>query len=196
MDSPVNEVNRHLVEDIRAGSPDAPRRFLERYQGYLLGVIRQKLNQRVRKTHDSGDLLQDVLKSFFTGGRLRDFQTDDELLAYVRRMTKNKVDDVFRKRCQTVRYNQTRERSLQGSARAAAHGVAAGSRTPCEIVMSKEEWDRVLGGLEFHHRQMIHMLGAGHTYDEVAEAMGVHPKTVQRLVEKVRGIVQAAAGRG
>jgi DNA-binding NarL/FixJ family response regulator len=48
--------------------------------------------------------------------------------------------------------------------------------------MAEEQWDRLLAGQPDHYRLILDLVRQGHTYEEVARRLEIHPRTVSRVV--------------
>ena len=54
------------------------------------------------------------------------------------------------------------------------------------LAIAEEHWERIIRGQPPDVRQVLDMLRQGHTQREVADRFGCHPKSIQRLLEKLR----------
>jgi RNA polymerase sigma factor (sigma-70 family) len=178
---------RALLGRIKEGSQEAVQEFLQRYERPLYKVIRKRLAQRLRRQFDSDDLLQEVWKSFFALSPAElQFDTPEQLQAFLIEMACNKVVDAFRHRLETGKCNINMEHSLDGSAGGTVKGIAAPTPTPSAVVMAEEEWERLIRNQPAHYRQILIGLRQGKTHQEIARELGVNERTVRRLVDKLR----------
>jgi RNA polymerase sigma-70 factor (ECF subfamily) len=174
-----------LMEQIRAGSQDAARELVEQYGPHILRVVRRKLSQRLRTKFDSDDFVQAVWASFFAVGPSHyNFDRPEALIAFLVSLARNKVIDELRQRFQTEKHDINRERSLDGSAAFAAEAMPALQPTPSQIASAKEIWERLLDRVPPTHQRILALLQEGHTVQEVAVGLGVHPRTVYRLIQR------------
>ena len=69
----------------------------------------------------------------------------------------------------------------------AARSPSASSRnaTPSQVAVANEEWERLLEGQPAHYRLALELLRRGHTHAETAARLGLNPKQIQRLVQKL-----------
>jgi RNA polymerase sigma factor (sigma-70 family) len=173
-----------LMERIRGGSQDAVRELLARYGDSLLRVIRRRLRKPLRGQFDSADFVQAVWASFFAAP-LQDYQFDspEALMAFLTNLAANKVCDAARRAVQTQKRDLRRVHSLDGSAAVAALSLAAPTPTPSQVVLAKEQWDRLLQGQPAHRRAILLLLRQGHSVQEVARELGVNERTVRRVVD-------------
>jgi RNA polymerase sigma factor (sigma-70 family) len=176
-----------LLKEIQEGSEEAARTFLKKYGAYILRVIRRRLAQRLRSKFDSSDFLQDVCASFFRAPPPPEaFAEREALLAFLAQMARNKVAQVNRQRLDRRRYADRPENSLDGSARFQARILEGPGPTPSEVAVAREQWIGIVEGTKPQHEKILLLLHEGHTHEEIADLLGLNPKTVQRLVGKLR----------
>jgi RNA polymerase sigma-70 factor (ECF subfamily) len=173
-----------MLEQIREGGEGAVRQLLSRFGPHIQNVIRQKLDVSMRSIFDSLDFLQDVWASFFAGELDHTFNDPAALIKFLVCMARNKVTDEIRRRL-NGKFNLNREHSLDGSARFEASKLRSLEPTPAENVAAKEDWERLLKGLPFHHQRILKMLREGYTHKEIAAELGLHEKTIRRLIQKL-----------
>src|SRR5437764_14838321 len=83
---------RELLREAQAGSEEAAKELYETYVSHVLRCVRNRMWHRLRSKFDSQDFVQQVWASFFVGDvTLPDFQTPDDLIAYLVRLTKYMV---------------------------------------------------------------------------------------------------------
>jgi hypothetical protein len=74
-----------LMKNVFAGSEDAATAFVDRYGPWVLQVVREKLDPRLRPQFDSLDFVQDVWAAFFANplpeGK---FKGPEKLAAFLR----------------------------------------------------------------------------------------------------------------
>jgi RNA polymerase sigma factor (sigma-70 family) len=175
-----------LMERLRNGSQEAARELCERYGSHILRVVRRKLDRKLRAKFDSADFTQAVWASFFLDQTHQyAFQRPEELIAFLANLAHDKLVDTHRQRYRTRKYNVNREHSLEGSAATEAVRVTDRQPTPSKLVAAQDRWDRLLEGQSAQNRRILEMLRQGHTHQEIAEALGISGKTVQRLIRKL-----------
>jgi len=179
-----------LMQRVRTGCPEAARQLFERFGEHVRRVVRLRLDPRLRRQYDSMDFAQSVWASFFDTppGRYT-FTSPEALIAFLTRTASNKVIEVARKRLGTAKYDLKREQSLDrnlGDDTPLADVVPGPSPTPSQVAIADERWEILLQGQPTHHRRILELLREGHTHDEIAAAVHVHPKTIQRLVQLLR----------
>lgn len=173
-----------LMGRVRDGSEDAAKELVARYGDHIVRVVRRRLNRRLRSKFDSADFQQDVWASFFANPT-ETFTGPEALAAFLARLARNKVLMAVRQRCRLQKYNVDRENSLQGSAACQADDLTSRDPTPSQIVAAHEKWDQILQGQPQRYRRILTLLRQGHTHEQIARALGVQEKTIQRLVRRL-----------
>lgn len=173
-----------LLERVRGGGRDAAAELVARYGDHIIRVVRRRLHKRLRPKFDSIDFQQDVWASFFTNP-VQPFADPDALGKYLAKVAKNKVLMAVRQRLRLQKYNVERENSLEGSAACQAAGVAAPDPTPSQLAVADETWDQLVRGQPARYRRILTLLRQGLTHRQIAEALGIHEKMVQRVVHRL-----------
>ena len=178
---------KQLLKEVQEGSEEAARTFLDKYGGYILRVIRQRLARRLRSKFDSSDFLQDVWASFFRDPPAPEaFSEHKALLGFLAQMARNKVAQTNRRRLHGPRHADKLENSLDGSARFQAKGLEGIDPTPSEVAVAREKWVGIVEGTKPQHEKFLLLLHEGYTHEEIADLLGMSAKSVQRLVGKLR----------
>jgi RNA polymerase sigma factor (sigma-70 family) len=185
--STIEDDFEQLMQRIRAGCPDAAREMFERYNTEIQIVVRHRLSHRLRAQFDSLDFAQDAWASFFHIPPERyTFKTPRELVAFLSGIARNKVADVCRKRVPATGHNrnETREPRLP---EVSADGAepAAQQPTPSQVAIAGEQWDRLLQDQPPEIRRALELLREGRSHQEVADCLGVHPKMIQRVLQRL-----------
>ena len=186
MSTPQKDEFQALMERVRAGCPDAARKVHDLYSIHIRRVIRRQLHQRLRTQFDSIDFLQDIWLSFFQSPLEKyTFPDQDSLIGFLASLAQHKVADECRRRLEYQKYNLNAEQSLEGDGRKAAVDPPQRAPTPSQVAMAKERWEGMVDGQPDPYRLMLQMLRQGHTHLEIAEKTGLHPKMIQRLLQKM-----------
>jgi RNA polymerase sigma-70 factor (ECF subfamily) len=173
-----------LIERVRAGSEDAARELIARYGGAVIRVIRSRLDRKLRAKYDSADLAQDVWASFFNGALSRyPLRTPTDLAHLLTRMAGHKAVDAFR----AWHHTRRRREHLMDSAtvRQEVRDVCAGQKSPSQAVAVEEEWEQVLQQQSARDQRILILLRQGHSYQEIADELGVAERTVRRVVMRL-----------
>jgi RNA polymerase sigma factor (sigma-70 family) len=184
--SKVDADFQSLMLQVMAGSDEAAHKLFTGYAPYLLRAIRRRLGKQIRSKFDSADFAQDVWVSFFAEPRAkRVFATPNDLVAFLTRLAQNKVIDATRQRTQTQKHDVRREQSIDDSTRFDKETLTANQATPSQIVMTQEDWKEFLRKQPPVYRRMFILLREGKTQVEIAEELGVHPRTVSRVMSRL-----------
>lgn len=171
---------------VQSGCPQAAQELYDRYSPHIRRVVRRQLHQRMRAQFDSADFLQSVWASFFKGVPERyHFDGPDALVGFLCRVASNKVTETFRQRMQAEKYNLNRERSLEQLAEERLVHPTSRLPSPSQVASANERWERMMAGQPERHRTILEMLRQGHTHQEIADNLGLHPKVVQRFLRKL-----------
>jgi RNA polymerase sigma-70 factor (ECF subfamily) len=177
---------RTLLERVREGSEDAAWDLIELYGPHILRVVRRKLNIRMRPKFDSADFVQAVWASFFTSrSQILKFNQPEELIAFLCAMARNKVITEMRRRMILEKYNVHREQPLDDSTLPAPYNPHGHQPTPSQVAVARERWQRMVNGQPPRHKEVLRLRYLGDTYEEIAEKLGMHERTVRKIVEQV-----------
>jgi RNA polymerase sigma factor (sigma-70 family) len=183
MDS--HESFRELMVRVRAGNADAIQELFDRYAHPLLRVIRRKLHQPLRTRFDSQDFIQEVWQSFFATEVLRrEFETPDELQAFLSEIARNKVASEYR-HAGAQKRSIERNQSLDDSQVVNEGKLAARTATPSQVVMAEEQWEQLIHSQPPQYQNMLALLRQGHTHEDIARMLGVSTKAIQRLLRRI-----------
>jgi RNA polymerase sigma-70 factor (ECF subfamily) len=175
-----------LMQRVRAGDPRAAQEVFDRYSEPIRRVVRRYLHQRLRTQYDSIDILQTVWASFFQVPPERyTFETPEALIKFLSQMAHHKAVDVFRRRLMAGKHNLNRQVSLHEPTSELDKALPVRQPTPSQLAIAEEHWERIIRGQPPRVRQVLELLRLGHTQREVADRFGLHPKTIQRLLEKL-----------
>ncbi len=171
----------------RDGDPDATARLVERYGDDLLRVVRRRLPRRARSVLDSQDFLQSVWATVFRNGLdAGRFDSDAQLLAFLRKIASNKVADQVRRQLAGGK------RDLNREVHSDAVDAAPGRReTPSQVSIARETLDRLLKGQPEHYRRIIEMKIAGSGSGEIAAGLGLHEGTVRRMLTRLSARIES-----
>lgn len=171
----------HLLAGCRRREPGAFASLVERYLPHVRAAVRRRLNRRLRARFDSADFTQNVWASFFqmTLDRL-DVTTEAALLAYLSRMAEVKVFE-------EVRHQHAQKADVRRDVPLGEVPEPSGRvPTPSGELAAADRWEALTAGLSARDQDMLGMLREGHTYQAIAARFGLTPKTVQRLMDRLR----------
>jgi len=172
---------RALMDRAGAGCPDARRDLYERYGDAVLRVVRRRLHRRMRTVFDSADFTQSVWASFFLiPAHGRTFAGPDELIGFLETVASHKVIEEFRRKMRGVRENLNRVKTLED-----VSPPCGRDPSPSQQAVADEGWAALVAGQPPLVQQVLVLLREGYTYDEVAARTGLHPKAIQRRVQRL-----------
>jgi RNA polymerase sigma factor (sigma-70 family) len=178
---------RRLMDRVRTGCPDAARELFDKYGGHVRRVVRRRLHQRLRPQFDSTDFTQAVWASFFaTPAERFAFDTPDALVAFLAGMAVHKVTDAYRRRVRTAKCNARREEPMPTDGVGGADAPRDRRQpTASQVAVANEEWERLLEGQPAHYRLALELLRRGFTQAETAARLGMDPKQIRRLLQRL-----------
>jgi RNA polymerase sigma-70 factor (ECF subfamily) len=177
-----------LLRQARAGSDRAAREIVEHYGPYILKVVRQRLNKKLRSKFDSVDFVQSVWASFFSIPPQRyQFEEPEDLIAFLEQLARHKVVEEVRQRLRGQKRDVGREILLTHPNLVKESDLTGrGSPTPSQVAMAEEEWQRALAGQASHHQHVMESFRGGRSPKQIAEELGISEKTVRRVIRRLR----------
>ena len=178
-----------LVQKMLAGSDEAAWKLAEEVGSYIRRVARRHSHTNLGRFLDSDDYVQNVWASVFRiAPRLRNVKTDEELLALLASMARNRVIDQTRQHTRTMRRDLARTVSLSSATTISVatdrrHGKR--SETPSAQFAAKEKWEAITQRLSPVHREIARLRLKGHTYVEIADKLSISKRTVTRVIERM-----------
>lgn len=181
-----------LLDRVRAGSEGAARRLFELYQRSVLQAVRRRLPRRLRSKYDSTDLTQEVWAELFASGLDHTAcQSPAGFARFVQHLADWRAKNLLRKRLGAGKGNVDREHTLGSSTvRGEVLGAAHGGPSPSEAAADAEQWQRLLHSQSPRHQQILVLLRQGDSYEEVARKLGIHPRTIRRLIYRLARVAR------
>jgi RNA polymerase sigma-70 factor, ECF subfamily len=175
-----------LLDRARAGSQEDLGQLLETYRAYLMVVAAEELNSDLRAKVGPSDLVQETFCEAH-----RDFAafrgtTQEELLAWLRRVLLNNVANVTRHYLGTEKRQVAREISGDASSQGQVkQNLPADAPSPSDLATRNERLVRVeqaLAALPAPFREVIQWRNLElQTFEQIAQKMGRSEKAVQKL---------------
>lgn len=180
-----SELFRRQLNRVRDGSQDAAAALISEFGPHVYRVIRRRLDRRLRAKIDSEDMFQLVWASFFRyPERMGRFTQSHELLRFLSVVARNKVIHGGRKYRRVQKNDMSREVSLMDSS--APDWIAQQRiQSPSQVAMAKERFERMLEGLSRQHQRILCLRVAGTSYVAIAAELGLHERTVRKVVERL-----------
>ncbi len=184
---------KHLMQQVKEGSDDAVQELLDLCNRQVYRIVRRNLSRKLRSQFDSGDFVQAMWASFFDNlSVISKFDRPENLVAFLGRVARNKVIDEGRRRLKSQKRNVQSQVSIerhsnQDSQPTAVQSLETKEPTPSETAIANEEWSRLLNGQTSRHQQILRLRAAGKKCTEIAKELGLHERTVRRVIEKLIG---------
>jgi RNA polymerase sigma factor (sigma-70 family) len=176
---------RRLLVDIQEGSEEAARKLVDRYGSALLRVIRRRLDPRLRTQFDSIDFLQEALATFLCEPPAPEsFDSAEALFAFLANLARSKVISAQR---QCEQKCDTRHAlAPDGSTEVPTQEIGVSRPTPNQAAPVEEKSPAGATDDGPRPQNIISLLREGMSYREIALALGIQVKQVQRVVERIR----------
>jgi RNA polymerase sigma-70 factor (ECF subfamily) len=192
---PAHQSFDDVMGKLRAGDNVAAARVFERYSNRLIALARRRLEPRILQKVDPEDVLQSVFRSFFrcqAAGQMEDLETWDNLWGML-------VVITLRKCGRRVEYFHAASRDIDrevtfqpGADQSGSDWEASGLEpTPAEAAILTETVELIMAQLDPKHRQVLALSLQGWTTPEISTQVGCTERTVFRILERVKGILEA-----
>jgi RNA polymerase sigma factor (sigma-70 family) len=186
-----NERFRSLIRAAEGGSEEAARELYETYVKYVLRCVRHRMWHRLRSKFDSQDFVQQVWASFFDDrGSLPDFQTPEELIAYLRSMAENKVVSEGRHRRITKR-NLALEVAVYEDSDTVGQHPATRMPTPSAVAVFNEAYDRLVEQQIEETRAVAQLRYEGNTFEEIAQCLDIDESNARKVMRRLKRRAQS-----
>jgi len=171
---------------VRNGSEAAAAALISEFGPHVYRVIRRRLDMKLRVKLDSEDLSQLVWASFFRyPERMERFSQTQQLVHFLSAVARNKVIEGVRKYWQTQKYDISREISLVDS-RAPISITERRIKSPSQVAIAKERFERMIAGLSRRNQRILCLRIAGASYVQIAADLGLHERTVRKVVAELK----------
>ena len=193
---PPDDSFEHLMARLNSGDDRAAAALFERFARRLLAMARSRL-EAVRRKEDPEDVLQSVLRSFFTrqhGGEF-DVTSWDSLWRVLALLTVRKCANriaYFHAACRDVR----REVTASPSQSADSWLGPADEPTPSEAAVLTDTLEQLMQALEASDRDVLTLQLQGYTIPEISRQVHRSERTVCRILERVRRRLRRLQGQG
>jgi RNA polymerase sigma-70 factor (ECF subfamily) len=177
-----------LMSGLRDGEDGAARKVFERYTRQLVGLARQRLNERLAGKVDAEDVVQSAYKSFFVRQRAGQIDVGNwsSLWGLLTVITLRKVADRaahFR----AGKRDAGRELPAPAGEQAPAWQTALDREpNPDEAALLTEVVEELMRELDADERPVLELSLQGHSTSEISERLGRAERSVRRLREHIR----------
>jgi RNA polymerase sigma-70 factor (ECF subfamily) len=179
-----------LLARARAGEVAAVEALLGEFEQELQLIVRVHMPRVLRGKFDSMDFVQAVWASVFTGSPegWGHFANIRHFRAFLAGVARNKVLAEFRRRTKTSKYNLSLEEPLyvQRGGREEPRSVVAPGPSPSQQAQAADRLEQIVQGRSPVESQMVALRRQGLTYEEIAQRLGVHERSVRRIFEELR----------
>jgi RNA polymerase sigma-70 factor (ECF subfamily) len=177
-----------LMQRLRAGDTEAYTRLLDSYGDAIRLAVRRRLHDRLRQQYDSLDFVQDVWTSFLTLPLERyTFDSPAALIAFLVRVAQLKVTERTQERFTTQRRDITRELPME-LLREGGNEIPDRRPTPSQFAVAEERLENLSRRLPEGHRAVLERLREGYTHEEIAAALGISVRSVDRVVRRLKDL--------
>jgi RNA polymerase sigma factor (sigma-70 family) len=177
---------RELLKRAFAGSEEAARILVERYEGRVRRGLRRCFgrNHPLRSLFDSADFTQMVWDSFLRmQGEVERFDTAEDLVAFLVRIAQNKVSSQSR-RSEAAKRGGPRGHS-PGDSAAGVPDIADRAVPALDWIASQDQLERLLEGRPATHREMFRLQFQGCSCKEIGERLGLGEGHVRRVLAEI-----------
>jgi RNA polymerase sigma factor (sigma-70 family) len=189
----------HLMERLRSGDRDAAAEVVARFNERLKALAARKLDPRVRAKVDPEDVTQAAFEDFFRRWSAGEFRLTgwDGLWAMFAVIVVRRC--AWEGRRYTAARRDVRREVPDMNRGAEAPGwldeLATPQAAPDQAVLVAETMDRVLGELDESDREVVRLALLGQTVAEISGRVGRTPRTVYRVLDRIRGLLGESAER-
>ena len=179
-----------LMSRVRAGDQQAAGEVFRRFVARLVGLARGHLNRLVRRKVDPEDVLQSVLKSFFSRHAEGQFELDgwDGLWALLAQITVRKCgrwNEYYRAHRRRAD-REVHSLSTPAGALEVWETLTSGEPTPLEAASLVETVQQLMAGLDERDRAVVALRLQNCTVPEISAEVGRTEYTVNQVLKRAR----------
>ena len=196
MDSGGEQSVSLWIQHVKQGDPDAARELWERYFEKLVQVAASKMRDMPRREMDEEDVALTVFETLCRGaaaGRYEQLQNRDDLWRLLMAITQHKVVDQVRRRTSAKRGGgAVRGESIfavaPGGVAPAGFDMLGGDDPAPDVIVTMDEQRQGLFDLlrDDTQRAIAQMRLEGLSQPEIAEALGISLRSVERKLKLIR----------
>lgn len=177
-----------FAERLRSGENQAAQELLTRYSARIVALARQRLDGRYAAKIDPDDVLQSVFRTFFRrlGGGDIDLRDWASLTGLLSLLTLRKCNGKKRALATAKRDTSLEVCLVDSEGEAFELQIPTREPTPDEVAAFTELLEYMLTNVDVREREILEMILAGHTIEEIASGIKRSRRTVQRSLARVR----------
>jgi RNA polymerase sigma-70 factor (ECF subfamily) len=185
-----------LIARARAGDGAAVEQLLRSFEAEVRLMVRHRLPRSLRTRFDSMDFVQAIWQSIFAspGRRPLDFENAQHFRGFLAGVAQNKVREEHRRCTRTRKYDLRREERLyvrRGDGGEAPLAVIAPDPTPSQEAQAADRMDQLAAGRTPVEVEILTLRRQGLTFEEIAARIGLHERTVRRVIDALRARMEA-----
>jgi RNA polymerase sigma factor (sigma-70 family) len=190
---PNDEEFNELLRRARAGDNGAIRDFLSQFEEEVRTMVRSRLPRKLRTQFDSTDFVQSVWQSFLVDPDSRDFENVEHLRGFLFGMVRNKVREQHRRLTKTEKYDLAREERLyvRRGDREVPREVVSPDPSPSKAMQAADRMAQLMAGRTPLEIEVLTLRRQGLTFVEIAARTGINERTVRRVIETVRSLMES-----
>ncbi|MCA9190043.1 MAG: sigma-70 family RNA polymerase sigma factor, partial [Planctomycetales bacterium] len=189
LDEWMMDESQEILARWRSGQESAAEEVFHRYAARLIGLVRVHLSEKYASRLDAEDVVQSAFRSFFRGSRDGRYllQRSGDLWRLLVAIAMHKLRHQISKQG-AQRRSVSREVPLQEETMS-ADSLWSNPPTPGEALALADEIEWIHRQLDAVEQRVFELRLEGYLLDEIAEDVGRSQRTVRRVLEKIRGIV-------
>ncbi len=178
-----SESFRRLICQIENGSEEAIWRLVEDLSPHVYRVVKRRMSSSLTRRIGASDVVQATWASFLIRRRdLANFNTEDELRAYVVGIAMNKLRMSARAHLRTEARDCRREVPIEVN----TDGLpVAKEPSPSEVVGFRENWNLFMEQQPEHYQEIVRLRVEGCKLGEIAQRLRINERTVRRVLNKL-----------
>jgi RNA polymerase sigma-70 factor (ECF subfamily) len=178
-----------LMEQLRAGDPNAQQRIFEAFTHRLIGLARSRMDRMIQQREGPEDVVQSALASFFRRDAVKPFELSnwDNLWALLTVITLRKCGhkiEYYRAACRDVRRDTPSAAGTDDSAESWLR--IAREPSPSEVAALRDTMDELLRGLDEREQRIVSLVLEGYTVPEISRTVGRSEYLVRKVVSQIR----------
>jgi RNA polymerase sigma-70 factor (ECF subfamily) len=180
-----------LLRRVRSGEAEAAVELVRQFEPTIRIAVRRRLNDPyLNRMFDSMDICQSVLASFFLRAAAGQYElhSPEDLLKLLSSMARKKLAAQARR--QRAQSRDSR-RVVEGSE--PLETIPQG-RTPDSLVANRELLEKCRALLTEEERRLVDLRAAGHTWAEIAQALGGQAQARRRQLDRALDRVSQQLG--